>query len=217
MQYISRVDRSLLRDRALTAIRRAIVVGDLPPGSPVRDVDLAERLGLSRTPVREALARLTDEGLIESKPHSYTRVTAVDPVVVRDAQVVVQAMQAVATRLAVPRFGPAELSAMRAANERFTAALAAGDPLGALTADEEFHAVAVSTCGNVAVAATIERYLPVLQRVVLLRFDSLAGRDSVRMHEQIIRACAAAEAGRAAELVEANWAALNTHDDGSST
>ncbi|WHT21292.1 GntR family transcriptional regulator [Crossiella sp. CA-258035] len=217
MQYISRVDRSLLRDRALTAIRQAIVVGDLPPGSPVRDVELAERLGLSRTPVREALARLTDEGLIESKPHSYTRVTAVDPEAVRDAQVVVQAMQSVAARLAVPRMGEPELAAMRAANERFATALAAGDPLAALTADQEFHAIAVRACGNAAVAATIGRYLPALHRLVLLRFDTLAARDSVRMHEEIIAACRAGEADRAARLVETNWATLTTHEDRSST
>lgn len=217
MQYISRVDRSLLRDRALTAIRQAIVVGDLPPGSPVRDSELAQRLGLSRTPVREALARLTEEGLIESKPHAYTRVTAVDPEAVRDAQVVVQAMQAVAARLAVPRLGEAELDAMRAANERLAAAFAANDPLAALAADHEFHGVAIAACGNAAVAATIDRYLPVLQRVVLLRFATLASRGSVRQHEQIIEACAAADAGRAEELVAANWAEVTPHPEGSST
>ncbi|MBP2473733.1 DNA-binding GntR family transcriptional regulator [Crossiella equi] len=217
MQYISRVDRSLLRDRALAAIRHAIVVGDLAPGEIIRDVDLAERLGLSRTPVREALARLADEGLVETKPHSYTRVTAVDPVVVRDAQVVVQAMQAVAARLAVPRLGAAEIGAMRQANEVFAAALAAEDALAALAADEAFHDVAVNACGNGAVADTIGRYLPVLHRVVLLRFDSSAARESVRMHEEIVSACAAGDAARAGALVEANWATLVAHQDGSAS
>ena len=69
------IGRTLLRDHALTRIRDAIVGGELAPGSVVKDTDLAARLGLSVAPVRAALARLGDEGLIDSKPQSHTRVT----------------------------------------------------------------------------------------------------------------------------------------------
>src|SRR5581483_661314 len=66
------VPRTLLRERAYEAIRDVIVRGDLEPGTPVRDIDLAAQLGLSRAPVRDALARLANEGLVEMKPQSYT-------------------------------------------------------------------------------------------------------------------------------------------------
>ncbi|MEU3608415.1 GntR family transcriptional regulator, partial [Streptomyces sp. NPDC035033] len=69
------VGRTLLRDRAYESLREAIVRGDLAPGALLKDADLADRLGLSRAPVRDALARLTVEGLVETKPQSYTRVT----------------------------------------------------------------------------------------------------------------------------------------------
>ena len=59
MEAIRPVGRTLLRDRACEAIRDAIVSGEIEPGAVVRDVDLAERLGLSRAPVREAFARVT--------------------------------------------------------------------------------------------------------------------------------------------------------------
>jgi len=60
----------LLRDMAYEAIRDAIVREDIAPGSSVRNAEFAERLGLSRAPVREALARLADEGLVETKPRA---------------------------------------------------------------------------------------------------------------------------------------------------
>jgi DNA-binding GntR family transcriptional regulator len=205
MQYIS---RSLYRDQALRAIREAIVEGDLAPGTAIKDVELAERLGLSRTPVREALARLSDEGLVESKPHSYTRVTPLDPAVVRDAHAVVQAMHALAARLAVPLIQPADLEEMRAANARFAQALTAHDVAAALAADDDFHGVAVRTSGNFAVIATIERYLPLVRRLERLRFAAPIGRHSVAMHEEIIAAFEAGDADLAARLVERNWATL---------
>src|SRR5919199_2213106 len=93
------ISRVLLRDVALEQIRAAIVSGDLEPGAVVKDAELATRLGLSVAPVRAALARLADEGLVEAKPQSHTRVT---PLRVRDAAVVVRAMHELAVREAVP-------------------------------------------------------------------------------------------------------------------
>lgn len=208
MQYISRLDRPLLRDRALATIRQAIVSGDLVPGEPIRDLDLAERLGLSRTPVREALSHLADEGLVESKPHSYTRVTPIDPVAVRDALQVVQAMHGLALRLAVPLLTPADLARMRSHNSRFASALEAPDIAGALSADDDFHRVPVEACGNFAVTATIQRYTPLVRRLEYQRFSSSCGVDSVAMHEEIVTACEQGDADLAGRLTERNWATL---------
>ena len=208
MQYISRLDRPLLRDRALATIRQAIVAGDLEPGESIRDIDLAERLGLSRTPVREALSHLAEEGLVESKPHSYTRVTPLDPVAVRDALQVVQAMHGLALRLAVPRFAPADLVRMREANAQFGGALSTGDIAAALAADDEFHTVAVAVSDNFAVTATIQRYTPLVRRLEYQRFSSSCGADSVAMHEEIVVACEAGDGELARGLAERNWATL---------
>ncbi|WP_143663715.1 GntR family transcriptional regulator, partial [Streptomyces sp. NRRL B-24085] len=122
MKAIRPLTRTLLRDQAYASIRDAIVAGEIEPGAVVRDADLAERLGLSRAPVREAFARLVDEGLLESKPQSYTRVTQVVAAEVRDAAAVVGAMHELVTRVAVPRLFAADIETMRAANARFAAA-----------------------------------------------------------------------------------------------
>src|SRR5262245_41286372 len=72
------VDRPRMSDVAFARLRRAIVTGKLPPGTKLKDVELAAQLGLSRTPVREALARLADAGLVEAKPGVHTRVTTLN-------------------------------------------------------------------------------------------------------------------------------------------
>ncbi|TWP44485.1 GntR family transcriptional regulator [Lentzea tibetensis] len=203
MQYIG---RTLLKDQAVTAIRDAIVRGVLEPGTAIKDVDLAARLGLSRTPVREALARLADEGLVESKPGSYTRVTPLDGTSVRDAHAVVQAMHALAARHAVMTRD--DLSEMRHANGKFQLALERNDIPAALAADDEFHAVAVRRSGNFALAATIERYMPLVRRLEHLRFASAIGHHSIEMHREIVDAFKAGDNALAADLVDRNWATL---------
>ncbi|WP_433183172.1 GntR family transcriptional regulator [Actinoallomurus sp. CA-150999] len=207
-ERLPRLDRSLLRDQAYRMLRDAIVEGDLAPGEIIRDGELAERVGLSRTPVREALARLADEGLIETKPHAYTRVTPLVVRDVRDAYVVVRTMHELAVRTAVRVLTERHIETMRAANARFAAALDAGDVQAALAADDELHDVPVAAAGNRAVAATIERYLPLIRRLERLRFGSLPGRRSIALHDRLINACAAGDAEAAVAATAEIWATL---------
>jgi len=205
---LERVERSLLRDRAYHALRDAIVAGDLAPGEVIRDVELAQRVGLSRTPVREALARLTDEGLVESKPHAWTRVTPLDHRDVRDALIVVRAMHELAVRLAVPLMSERHHDAMRLANQGFAQSLDTGDVQGALAADDEFHGVAIDVLGNRALAATIERQLPLIRRLERLRFGSLLGRRSIAWHDQLMDACEERDTDTAVAITTRIWTTL---------
>ncbi|QNE74353.1 FCD domain-containing protein [Streptomyces finlayi] len=201
--------RTLLRDTAYEAIRDAIVRGDIPPGTSVRDGELAERLGLSRAPVRDALSRLAGEGLVESKPQSYTRVTRLVPRDVRDAAAVVRAMQELAARSAVPHLTETDIVAMRAANDRFRAAAAEGDTAAALRADDELHDVLVAACGNRAVAATVERYTPLIRRLEWRRFGTAsAAHGSAALHDQLIDACAGGDAEAASLITAEIWRVL---------
>ncbi|NNN37535.1 GntR family transcriptional regulator [Streptomyces sp. S3(2020)] len=202
------IPRTLLRDRAYEAIRDAIVAGELEPGAVVRDADLAERLGLSRAPVREAFSRLVDEGLLESKPQSYTRVTPLMPGEVRDAAAVVGAMHELVTRVAVPRLFAADVETMRAANERFAAAVAAGDVDTALKADDELHDVLVRVSGNRAAAATAARYTPLIRRLERRRFGEGGTCRSAGLHERLIEACAAGDAAEAVRVTAEIWRGL---------
>ncbi|MGW7210443.1 GntR family transcriptional regulator [Streptomyces sp. NPDC054837] len=200
--------RTLLRDRAYEVIRDAIVAGELAPGAVVRDADLAERLGLSRAPVREAFSRLVDEGLLESKPQSYTRVTPLMAGEVRDAAAVVGAMHELVTRVAVPRLFAADVETMRTANERFAAAVAAGDVDAALQADDELHDVLVRVSGNRAAAATAARYTPLIRRLERRRFGEGGACRSAGLHERLIEACAAGDVDGAVRVTAEIWRGL---------
>nr|WP_202457987.1 GntR family transcriptional regulator [Streptomyces sp. SID5464] len=198
----------MLRDRAYAAIRDAIVAGEIEPGAVVRDAELAERLGLSRAPVREAFSRLVDEGLLESKPQSYTRVTPLVASDVRDAAAVVGAMHELVTRVAVPRLGAADIEAMRAANEHFAAAVGTGDVDGALRADDALHDVLVRVSGNRAAAATVARYTPLIRRLERRRFGEGGSCRSAGLHERLIEACAAGDVVEAVRVTAEIWRGL---------
>lgn len=198
--------RELLRDRAYVAIRDAIVDGTLPPGQQIRDQDLCQQLGLSRTPVREALTRLEADGLVETAPQSYTRVTALDRRAARDAFPVVAAMHALAAQLAP--LSDLLVDLMRRENERFAEALSAGDVDEAIAADDAFHNVFVTTSANAEIPRVLDRVMPRVRRLERLRFGSLAGRESVKQHDAIIDAAAAQDVQTTAERVKENWLSL---------
>lgn len=202
--------RPLLRDSVLHRLRDAIVDGSLAPDEQLRDVDLAARLGVSRTPVREALLELTRAGLVRAVPGRSTVVAPIDIAAVRNAQAVVGAMHALAVRTAVPRMSAAHLDAMRVANERFRAAWRAGDAAAAHAADAQFHDVALQLAENTALTAVLAQYEPVLHRVERLRFGGEGGGASAARHDQLIERCAAGDVDGAAAVAEQIWKSLTT-------
>lgn len=200
--------RPLLRDEVFERLRDAIVDGTLAPDEQLRDTELATWLGVSRTPVREALLELGRSGLVRALPGRSTVVAPLEEASVRDAQSVVAAMHRLAVEGAIGSVTEADLQRMREANARFDAAQRKGDADAALSADQDFHAVAVGRCGNEAVRAVIAQYEPVLHRAERLRFGSQEGRDSVHRHARLIELLRNGDAAGAAELAEQTWRSL---------
>ncbi|WP_159501836.1 GntR family transcriptional regulator [Microbacterium sp. 18062] len=204
--------RPLLRDEVFARLRDAIVDGTLAPDEQLRDTDIAAWLGVSRTPVREALLELGRSGLVRTLPGRATVVAPLDIRGVRDAQAVVAAMHRLAVEGAVPVLTDDDIERMRAAGAAFAAAQERGDVEAALEADRAFHAIAVDGCGNAAVRAVLDQYEPVLQRAERLRFGSAEGRDSVARHARLVELCARRDAAAAAALAEQTWQSLIVED-----
>jgi DNA-binding GntR family transcriptional regulator len=105
---MDRLDRSLLREHSTTsarvqayaALRAAIITAELAPGRQLSENELAARLGVSRTPIREALVRLRDERLVEIVPQLGTFVTRISPTAVADAQFIREALECACVRRA---------------------------------------------------------------------------------------------------------------------
>jgi DNA-binding GntR family transcriptional regulator len=194
------IDRRLLRDDVYGRLRDAIVDGTFAPGEQLRDVELAAWLGVSRTPVREALLRLAEAGLVVAQPGRSTTVSSLDTRAVRDARDVVAAMHEVAVREAVGSLTDGDLEAMREANRRFASAIEQGDVDAALRADDELHGVPIAAAANQALIAVLHQFTPVLRRAERLRFSSVDGRASLARHDELIRLCAAGDADGAAAV-----------------
>jgi DNA-binding GntR family transcriptional regulator len=197
-----------LAAEAYDELLRAIVTGELAPGARIRDVDLAARLGVSRTPVREAIRRLVDDGLVETSPDAYTRVAPLSTADAEAAFPVVAALHALAARLGVPRLADADHDEMRRLDAERAAALEAGDVPRAIEMDDRFHDVVVRAAGNPELARTLARLMPKIHRLDLLHFRALAARDSSADHAQLLEACGRRDARAAAELVEQSFLRL---------
>jgi DNA-binding GntR family transcriptional regulator len=206
----SPLPRAPLREQVYEIVLHAIVNGDFPPGGQIRDLDIAESLGVSRTPVREALQRLVDEGLVQTTPGAATRVAPIDAGAVRNIYPIVGALHALAVRLGAERLGPVEVEALADANESFAAAVAERHIAAALAADDAFHAVLLDAAANAELPRTLGRLMPHIRRLQLTQFSSERGRLSFRQHRDIIAACRRGRFEDAARTVEENWANIES-------
>jgi DNA-binding GntR family transcriptional regulator len=203
------VPRTSLAEQAYVALLDAIVGGELPPGERLRDTELADQLGVSRTPVREALRRLEDEGLVETGRHAFTRVAPVSHSRIADAFPVVAALHGLATRLGVPALSSGDLGRMERHDGERARALERGDVLAAIAADDAFHGVLLTASRNAEIDRLLARVMPHIRRLDLLHFESLTREDGAAGdHAAILDACRSGDAWEAARLVEANFLRL---------
>ena len=210
-QSVPGVDRSLLRDDVFRRLRDAIVDGTFLPGEQLKDGDLAEWLGVSRTPIREALLRLGASGLVVSVPGRSTTVSPIDPRAIRDARDVVGAMHVLAVREMAGNLSDADVARMRDANRRFAEALRSGDTAAALDADEELHRVPVAALGNQAIASVLDHFGPVVRRAERVRF-AVDGQSSVAKHERLIELLVSGDAAQASDVTFDIWHSLPVED-----
>ena len=216
-QRRSVVGRTLLRDRAYEVLRDAIVDGTLAPGEQLREGELEEWIGVSRTPIREALMRLQRAGLVRTRPGHSTTVAPLDDDRIADTVPVVAALHALAARLAAPRATETALQAMRDANAEFAAALSARDVDAALRADDALHAVVVRLADNEVLTDALDEHSPLLRRAERSRFADSVGDPathptgtSYHLHHQLIDALARADGEAAAALALSTWDTLGS-------
>jgi DNA-binding GntR family transcriptional regulator len=202
------IERHLMRDTAYQALCDAIVCGTLAPGETLHDNELCSWLGLSRTPVRGALARLEEVGLVETAPQKFTRVTMLEPDDARTVFPVLASLHALAAQLAVPRLERADHERLRHENDLHIRALGAGDAATSYLSDDRFHRVMVNACSNAEVGRLLDRLDPRVRRLELLRPGPLPGRRSLAQHEAVIARAANGDAPGCASAVRENWLEL---------
>lgn len=198
----TKAPRASLVDRAYREIKSRIMGNLYPPNLQVLEQDLAQQLGMSRTPVREALIRLEKEGLVEILPRRGMRVVPIAPEDMREIYEVLTSLEArAAERLAERRPSSAELAPMVAALEEMERSLEQGDLETWAQADEDFHRLLLELCGNRRLATMAMTVFDLVHRarMVTLRMRPLPTKSS-RDHRALIDAILAGDSRRAYEV-----------------
>ncbi|GHH42944.1 DNA-binding GntR family transcriptional regulator [Streptomyces umbrinus] len=216
-----------LVDDTAAAIRARILSGEIPIGAQLRQVELAELLGVSRTPVREALRQLQAGGLIEVLPNRGAVVRVPAPWEVREAYEIRAELEGLACVRAVHAVTPDVLRELREANETVRAVSSGGRGGGAApgagsspattntspnaspstSANDCFHTLIHTVAGNRRLARAIKDVNEAFPRNVsalVLQDNPRHREDNIREHERIVEALAAEDAERARSEMKAH-------------
>jgi DNA-binding GntR family transcriptional regulator len=200
--------RRTLAEAAAAELHDMILSGELPPGTPLRLVDLAKRLQMSQMPVREGLRRLEALGLVDVVPHrgAWVRELSMDDLL--DTHKTRLALESLAVREAAARFTEADAVRAAEALAEQVRLIKAGDHVAARAAHTEFHFAIYRAGGSRWLPRSIE---PVWQNSERYRFGVPRNRAKIEQarleHQAILDACIARDVDRAE-------AALRTHLDG---
>lgn len=203
---MKKLNRPLMREEVYEALREWIVDGTLKPDEKMRDKELATALGISRTPVREALRRLEDEGLVESAANRWTRVSSVDIGEAHRIYPIIWSLESLAVSLAGPQMDDEDFEEMEAANIRLRLALEDTEAAAASKADRDFHSVFVRRSSNDDLVKILNDLKVRLRRLETMYFGGCVVADrSVAEHEEIIEALKSEDWKSATRAVETNW------------
>src|SRR6266581_6637094 len=191
-----------MAEAALDELREAIVLGELVPGTPLRLEDLAASLGMSISPIREAVRQLEALGLAEHVPHHGAKVMRLDVEELRELFAIRLALEGMAVRRAAELFRPADVDAARAQLTAYDEARHRGDIRAAVRAHGSFHFALYEAARSSWLLRLIrpawdscERYRP-----VLLAEGTLPDRHE-ELDVELLDACVAHEPARAAEAL----------------
>ena len=140
--------RQTIGNQIHALLRREIVAGQLLPRTVLSEQELSRRFGVSRTPVREALIKLADEGLIDTYPQYGSFVAPIKLQDVYDSQFVREALECAAVERAAERIGADQAKALKAVLDRQRFLQRAGDNDAFFAADEEMHALIMEVAGH---------------------------------------------------------------------
>lgn len=190
----------LLRHDVFRTLRQDILACRLAPGAELREAELAERFSISKSPVRDALSRLVQEGLVNVVPRQGYRVA---PISVKDVGDMFEyrcVLECACTRIAAGRAEPQALRAL----DRFRIFEPASHPDGFIGYNRDFHRAVAELSGNARLMAAVSSQIDQMDRVVTLSVNAMRGHDPARLvqqHADIIDAMQRKDARRASVLM----------------
>jgi DNA-binding GntR family transcriptional regulator len=185
--------RRLIRDEVFLRLLDAIVDGDLLPGEQLYDAEIERWVGVSRTPVREALNQLAAMGLVEILPQRRTRVTPIEPPRLRELIVTVGVLVAGIVRDTTPLLTEADRDALRAILED-----AESSSIGTGLSSDGFLGVFIRRLDNATIARLLKRHLPEVLRALNAAPSQTAAEKARPPLKALVDAAVAGKADKAA-------------------
>jgi DNA-binding GntR family transcriptional regulator len=203
--------------RVYEALREAIATLKLAPGAAIDKGALCARLGVSRFPVSEALARLQGEGLVEIEPQRGSRVTLIRLADAKENMFLRRALEAAAVHALAPRISDETLAALKRNMRYQGAAVNAHDRQGFHALDLEFHEILLDALGFPRVKAAVDNARLALERVRRLLASARRHALTLKEHERILKALEARDGEAAAEAMVRHLNAVNRELEALST
>ena len=196
-----------LRDVVFNTLRQAILKGELKPGERLMEIQLAEKLGVSRTPIREAIRKLELEGLVLMIPRRGAEVAKISEKSLRDVLEVRRSLEELAIELACQRMTEADLKDLEDAQNTFREAVDAGNAMEIAESDEAYHDVIYNCTRNMRLVQILNNLREQMYRYRLEYIKDADKRQILMIeHEKILNAL------RGRHLPEAR-AAVREHID----
>ena len=199
------LNRRYIHDEVADRLRGLILSGDLPPRSRVNELDLAERFGISRTPLREAIKILATEGLLELLPNRGARVAVLSAAEIDDMLLVIGGLEALAAELACARITEAEVDAIAAHHHAMVAHWRAGEEAAYFARNRAIHEAVMAAARNPVLAGL---YANLSGRVARARFSAhktpAQWAKAVGEHERMLDLLRRRQGSRLARLMRAH-------------
>ncbi|MDB5456729.1 MAG: GntR family transcriptional regulator [Caulobacter sp.] len=195
----------MLQD-AVAVLRRLILSGELPPGERLREVAISERLGMSRTPIREAFRTLAAEGLVDLLPNRSVMVSEVNSADAPDVFAVLGALESLAAQFACARMSDEQVAVLVELQTTLERQFEMAERVGYTETNQLIHELIVEGSNNAALTMAWRMILPRAQRVrTLNNLDRRRWAEAVNEHRQITDALVARDAARLGSLMQLHF------------
>lgn len=201
-----RIKRTFMRDQAYDILQDWMITGKLEPGTKLKDQELSDMLGISRTPIREALLRLENVGLVITKANSSTTVAPIDLKEASDVYSIVEVLECLAIEQGFNHLRDEHITELEDLNNQFLTKLEEKDNVSAFQVDNDFHNRLVMLSNNMELSNVLLNLKVKVQRMETHYFgQNNHSYESVKEHQRIIEALKKRDKDSLLQAVRGNW------------
>ena len=200
-----------LREMVYEELKMQILTGAIIPGTRMMEVELAEEMGVSRTPIREAIRKLEKEGLVTIEPRrgAYASMISTEDMV--EILEVRQDLEGLAAFFAAERMQPAQLDELKEVSSNYNEAVTRGSMEDMIKYDTRFHRIIVDSCHNKILVQMIEQLQELVLRFRYIYYDNFKRAENMpEEHEAILKAIESKDANLAREAADVHIDRLKT-------